>query len=98
MSSVPIKNVLFDLDGTFADTAPDLAFALNTLLREQNRSVLTLEEVRPYVSLGGIAMLRMAFNMNEDSKEFEALKAHFLDTYRNNIARHTKLFHGTVDR
>ena len=94
MSSVPIKNVLFDLDGTFADTAPDLAFALNTLLREQNRSPLTLEEIRPYVSLGGIAMLRMAFNINEDSEEFEVLKAHFLDTYRNNIARDTKLFDG----
>lgn len=89
-----IKNVLFDLDGTLADTAPDLAYALNCLLQEQGQAALPLEAIRPVVSLGSIAMVRLAFNVDESSTEFDALKKRFLQIYRDNIARHTRLFEG----
>lgn len=94
LSGNKIKNVLFDLDGTLADTAPDLAYALNCLLQEQGQAPLPLETIRPVVSLGGIAMLRLAFNIDETSTEFDALKRRFLQIYRDNIARHTRLFDG----
>ncbi len=89
-----IKNVLFDLDGTLADTATDLAYALNTLLKEQGQAPLPLEVIRPAISLGGIAMVRLAFNLDEQSEQFKALKMRFLEIYRANIARHTLLFDG----
>ena len=50
-----IKGVLFDLDGTFADTAPDLAAALNQVLTEEGKAPLPFESIRPVVSHGGIA-------------------------------------------
>ncbi len=89
-----IKNVLFDLDGTLADTAPDLAYALNTLLQERGQTPLPLEIIRPSVSLGGIAMVRLAFDIDEHSSDFAVLKNRFLEIYRANIARHTMLFEG----
>ena len=86
--------MLFDLDGTLADTAPDLAYALNCLLHEQGHAPLSLQTIRPVVSLGGIAMVRLAFNIDETSTDFDALKRRFLQIYRDNIARHTRLFEG----
>lgn len=83
-----------DLDGTLADTAPDLAYALNSLLQENGRQVLPLALIRPAVSLGGIAMVRLAFEIDEKDEKFDALKTRFLDIYRQNIARHTVLFEG----
>jgi len=94
MTDNKVSNVLFDLDGTLADTAPDLAFALNTLLEEKGKATLPLDVIRPTVSLGGIAMVRLAFEIDEDSIEFNALKNRFLEIYRNNIATHTVLFEG----
>jgi len=88
------KNVLFDLDGTLADTAPDLAYALNTLLTEQGRSPLPLAVIKPSVSLGGIAMITLAFKIDQNNSEFEQLKKRFLEIYRANIAKHTRLFDG----
>lgn len=94
MADKKIRNVLFDLDGTLADTAPDLAFAVNSLLEEKQRPALSLDVVKPLVSLGGIAMVRTAFGIEEDDLEFGELKNRFLEIYRKNIALHTVLFDG----
>jgi phosphoglycolate phosphatase len=94
MTNIKIANVLLDLDGTLADTAPDLAYALNLLLQEQGQAVLSLETIKPVVSLGGIAMIKLAFDIDEKDPEFESLKNRFLEIYRANIARHTSLFDG----
>lgn len=88
------KHILFDLDGTVADTAPDLALALNLLRQEHDKPPLALSEIRSVVSLGGIAMIKLAFNITELDPEFARLRDKFLAMYHQNIFRHTRLFPG----
>lgn len=89
-----LKTVLFDLDGTLADTAPDLAYAINAVMAEQGREPLALEEVRPVVSLGGRALVSRAFHMDPDEIGFNDLFERFLAIYRDNVYRETRLFPG----
>lgn len=89
-----ISTVLFDLDGTLADTAPDLASALNRILSEEDRDPLPFERIRPVVSHGGTALLRLGFDADPLSPEFERLRGRFLQTYRDHIADRTRLFPG----
>jgi len=94
-----IKAVLFDLDGTFADTAPDLAAALNQVLQEEGKKPLTLETIRPVVSHGGIALIRLGFHfteqqINEKNSEFERLRLRLLAIYLNDICTLTTVFEG----
>lgn len=89
-----IDCMLFDLDGTLADTAPDLAYALNATLAYFGRPALTLDEIRPEVSHGGIALIRLGFGMEPEDEGFEDRRLHLLDVYLQNICRHTRLFPG----
>lgn len=92
-TSVP-RLILFDLDGTLADTGPDLADALNRLLEEHDQSPLPYASIRPVVSMGGAALISLAFDMDESHPEFPELRSRFLDFYLEDIARHTQLFPG----
>ena len=87
-----IKTVLFDLDGTLADTAPDLAGALNHVLKMHNQAPLPYETIRPYVSHGGAALINLGFG--KDHSEFDVLYQELLHHYLNNIANETTLFSG----
>ena len=87
-----IKTVLFDLDGTLADTAPDLAGALNHVLKTHNHKPLPYETIRPHVSHGGIALTTLGFG--ENHPEFDSLYKELLAHYENNIANETTLFAG----
>lgn len=90
-----IKNVLFDLDGTLADTAPDLAGTLNQLLEENNRAPLPFEVIRPMVSHGGIYMVSQAFAITIQHPEFGKLRERFLSIYESYfLTRQTRLFEG----
>ena len=89
-----IEHVLFDLDGTLADTAPDLADTLNQLLIENNRPPLSFEIIRPTVSHGGIFMINTAFSMTEDNPGFGELRSRFLDIYAERLTNKTRLFQG----
>jgi phosphoglycolate phosphatase len=89
-----IRTILFDLDGTLADTAPDLAFALNTVLVEQHRTALDYAAIRPVVSHGGKALIRLGFGIDEQDAHFESLRQRLLQVYRDNLVRHTTLFPG----
>ncbi len=89
-----IRTVLFDLDGTLADTAPDLAFALNEVLREQGCAPLPYEQIRPVVSHGGIALIKLGFNIDEEAPQFDPLRQRLLTIYRQHIVRETTLFEG----
>lgn len=94
MSKAPIKTVLFDLDGTFADTAPDLADALNRTLLANRREALPFERIRPVVSHGGRALIELGFGIKDDNPNFETLRQQLLQFYQSDIARHTQLFPG----
>jgi phosphoglycolate phosphatase len=89
-----IRTVLFDLDGTLADTAPDLGFALNELLREHNRPALPFDRIRPVASHGARALIELGFGVTPDDPRFAALRARFLEIYRANLTRETRLFPG----
>lgn len=86
--------VLFDLDGTLADTAPDLGAAVNRLLVEEGQAPRALAELRPYTSQGVRGMLRIGFGLNPDDAAYANLAARFLDHYAANICRDTRLFPG----
>ncbi len=86
--------VLFDLDGTLADTAPDLADALNATLRAYGLDPLPFEAIRPHVSHGGIALVRLGFGMAPDEPGFEERRQYLLEHYRANICRRTHPFPG----
>lgn len=89
-----IRTVLFDLDGTLADTAPDLAYALNCVLEEQGHPPLPFAAIRPIVSHGGIALIRFGFGLAPDHPRFATLRQRLLDIYRENITARTRLFPG----
>ncbi len=89
-----IHAVLFDLDGTLVDTAPDLAHALNLLREENGLPPLPLEQIRPQVSHGGTALIRLGFGCSPRDAKFELLRQRFLSLYKQNLTTHTDLFPG----
>ena len=89
-----LRTVLFDLDGTLVDTAPDLGYALNRVLSEQGRTPLALEVIRPLISLGGRAMVEGALGVRPEQPGFEPLYRRFLAIYQENVANDTQLFPG----
>jgi N-acetyl-D-muramate 6-phosphate phosphatase len=92
-----LKTVLFDLDGTLVDTAPDLSEVLNTLLIRHGKPPQPLEAVRPHVSHGSIGMLGFSFNINELDAGFNELREEFLELYANDLCHKSKLFPGMGD-
>ena len=89
-----VRTVLFDLDGTLADTAPDIAFALNTVLAEEGRAPLPAAELKPLISRGAAAMVAHGFNGVSAAAEPERILQRLLKVYRAHIADHTRLFEG----
>jgi phosphoglycolate phosphatase len=92
-----IRAVLFDLDGTLADTAPDLAGALNRLLAEHGRGPVPLERARPVTSSGARGMLQIGFGIDPQDPRYERLKARFLDLYGDRVCGETRLFDGIAE-
>jgi len=93
----PIACVLFDLDGTLADTAPDLAHALNLLREERGLAPVPLEQVRSHVSHGARGMLEAGLGIRPDDAEFLPLRDRFLEIYEANLARESRLFDGMLE-
>ena len=87
-----INTVLFDLDGTLIDTAPDMAAALDILCDEENQTRLPFSEVRPIVSDGSIALVKLAFGDVLDESTIDRLKTRYLEIYQDHLAVHSKLF------
>lgn len=86
--------VLFDLDGTLVDTAPDMARALNRLRLECNLSALPFAQIRPVVSHGTAGLLKLGFNVDGQNPRLQPLRRRFLELYAADIATETRLFPG----
>ena len=97
MNQRHLKTVLFDLDGTLADTAPDLADALNAVLLNNGKDALPFEQIRPVVSHGGMALVSLGFGIEPEHPEFEPLRQQLLQHYAGNIANKTRLFPGMAE-
>ncbi|TRW49817.1 HAD-IIIA family hydrolase [Aliidiomarina halalkaliphila] len=89
--------VLFDLDGTLLDTAPDLGFALNSVLRRYDFPEKSADEIRPHASHGSYGLLRLGFGDAFDSFDTQQLRQEFLDIYEAHTCVHTVLFPGVAD-
>jgi N-acetyl-D-muramate 6-phosphate phosphatase len=83
---------LFDLDGTLADTAPDLAAALNHVLTRHGRAPIAADIIRPYAGFGSARLIELGFGAH--SPDEEELKHQLLDYYVEHIADYTRLFPG----
>lgn len=89
-----IELILFDLDGTLIDTAPDMVPALNALLAAEGHAELPYERLRAHVSHGSTGLLHEAFGNGMDETEMERLRIVFLDLYQRRLAEASKPFPG----
>ncbi len=86
--------VLFDLDGTLVDTAPDMAAALNDLLASEGHATLPFGTIRPHVSHGAAGLLRVGFGERLEPGEAARLRTGLLDRYHANLAGASRPFPG----
>jgi len=86
--------VLFDLDGTLADTAPDMARTVNAMRTKRGLSPVAAESVRPHVSKGARGMICSAFGMTTEHPDFLPMREEFLDLYGRELCVDTVLFPG----
>lgn len=95
--SLPVpRAVLFDLDGTLADTAPDLANAVNKMRKDRGLNPTPYELLRPMASAGARGLIGVAFGIKPGDVEFEAMRIEFLANYEAQIADQTILFDDIV--
>lgn len=91
-----VRAVLFDLDGTLADTAPDMSDSLNELLERHDRPTLDYQQVRKHTSQGGLALIKLGYNGTLDADETLQLRDEFLQIYARRLHDKTSLFPGVL--
>lgn len=89
-----VKAVLFDLDGTLLDSAPDLGAAANALRTARGLEALPLAHYRPFVGTGARGMLRLALGTQPDDPGFDTLREEFFQAYEACMGQHACLFAG----
>ncbi len=93
----PWRAMLFDLDGTLADTAPDLAAAANAMRTARGLQPVAIERLRPMASQGARGLIGVAFDLGPGHVDYEALRIEFLERYEAALAIHSRLFAGMSD-
>jgi phosphoglycolate phosphatase len=92
--AAPPRAVFFDLDGTLADTAADLAAPVNAMRIERGLEPLPLAALRPYASMGARGLIGRGLGVDREDPRFEALRVEFLRRYEAAMVVHTRLFDG----
>ncbi|WDZ95205.1 HAD-IIIA family hydrolase [Herbaspirillum sp. WKF16] len=93
----PPRAILFDLDGTLADTAPDLAAAANFLREERGLPPAPYENLRPVASAGARGLIGAALDIHPGDSRYEELRVRFLDRYEASMTVHSRLFDGVPE-
>jgi phosphoglycolate phosphatase len=91
-----VRAVLFDLDGTLADSAPDLAAAANAMRAAHGLVTLPFEKLRPVASQGARGLLRVALDKHPDDADYIHLRDAFLDHYGQHLCETSRLFDGVT--
>lgn len=86
------RAVLFDLDGTFADTAPDLGAALNHVRALHGKPALDIATIRPQASHGSRGLLKLGMDVEPEDPGYDTMRDAFLQHYEEHICDHTVLF------
>tara|TARA_R100001440_G_scaffold25074_8_gene40835 strand:+ start:39819 stop:40481 length:663 start_codon:yes stop_codon:yes gene_type:complete len=88
------SSVLFDLDGTLIDTAPDFVRCLNVIRKRYGLRALPEHQIREVVSEGARAMILLGFDLSPDDEDYFDRHSEFLDLYEDEVAVDTRLFPG----
>ncbi len=94
MNYAPILGVLFDLDGTLVDSAPDLAGAVNAMRIKRGLNPMPLAQLRPFASHGARGLLGAGFGIDETQSDYIQMRDEFLDYYEVHATDHSVLFDG----
>lgn len=92
-----IRVILFDLDGTLIDTAPDFAHVIDMMRNSRQLAAIPYANIRETVSEGARGLVQMAFDLTEHDAEFEPLRQELLSLYRQHLADRSCLFDGMED-
>jgi len=95
-SNFNLSCVLFDLDGTLVDTAPDLIACLNIALKQHDFDQVSSTRLKPFISYGAAAMISKSVNDVDEQTQAKILKT-MLDCYQANIAEHSRFFTGITE-
>ena len=95
-TTLPVAAVLFDLDGTLADTAGDLALAVNRIRRDRGLDPVPIEALRPHASAGARGLLGAGMGITPEHADYPLLRDEFLANYATGLATTTRLFDGVA--
>ena len=92
-----IRAILFDLDGTLIDSAPDLGAAADQMRVARGLPSLPMADYRPFAGSGARGMLRVAFGMQPEDAEFPTMREEFFQNYERRMTQDTTVFDGVSD-